>query len=68
MNGDVAGHDFGWDNESPSRRVFAGAFRAEWRPVSNGEFAAFLKMGEGMVGMPKSWVAEVEEIKVSAEC
>ena len=66
-NGDVVGHDFRWD-KSPLRRVFVGAFRAEWRPVSNGEFAVFLKRSEEMVGMPKGWVVEDKKIKVSAEC
>ncbi|KAF8895713.1 C-type lectin protein [Gymnopilus junonius] len=44
---DVQGRTFGWDNESPRRVVSVGAFRAEWRPVTN-----------GLVELPKSWVLE----------
>ncbi|KAL1746203.1 C-type lectin protein [Schizophyllum fasciatum] len=58
----ITQHEFGWDNESPARRVAVGAFRAEWRPVSNGEFAAFWCAGK--VPMPKSWVEEDGEVKV----
>ncbi|KAF9501797.1 hypothetical protein BDN71DRAFT_1500819 [Pleurotus eryngii] len=49
--------EWGWDNESPARTVEVGAFRAEWRPVSNSEFEAYWR-GEGKdkVSMPKSWV------------
>jgi formylglycine-generating enzyme required for sulfatase activity len=57
-------HEFGWDNESPARGVLIGGFKVEWRPVSNDEFWAFLKTG-GAVGLPKSWVEEQGEIKVS---
>jgi len=60
--GDVAGHEFGWDNESPARRVRVGGCKAEWRPVSNGEFLAFLE--RKIVGVPKSWVQEDGEFKV----
>ena len=65
---DVKGHTFGWDNESPERHVTVGAFKAEWRPISNHEFLQFW-MGEGKnlgVQMPTSWtVAEDGDIKVS---
>ncbi|KAF4567498.1 hypothetical protein EYR40_006503 [Pleurotus pulmonarius] len=49
--------EWGWDNESPARTVEVGAFRAEWRPISNSEFEAYWR-GEGKdkVSMPKSWV------------
>ncbi|KAG1901346.1 histidine-specific methyltransferase [Suillus fuscotomentosus] len=40
---DVAGHIFGWDNESPTRQVEVKAFRIEWRPVTNGDFYQYYK-------------------------
>jgi hypothetical protein len=63
---DVQGRTFGWDNESPERHVHVGAFKAEWRPISNHEFQQF-RLGEGKrlgVQMPKSWVIEDDVIKV----
>ena len=37
--------------------VHVGAFRVEWRPVTNGEFEAFWRgAGKGGVDMPASWV------------
>jgi formylglycine-generating enzyme required for sulfatase activity len=63
---DVQGHTFGWDNENPERHVHVGAFKAEWRPISNHEFQQFW-LGEGKrmgVQMPKSWVIEDEVIKI----
>lgn len=63
---DIEGHTFGWDNESPRRKVEVGAFRVDWRPVSNGEFEAFWKgSGRDKVGMPMSWVEEDGVVKVS---
>ncbi|RPD52159.1 hypothetical protein L226DRAFT_574902 [Lentinus tigrinus ALCF2SS1-7] len=63
---DVAAHEFGWDNESPARAVHVGAFRVEWRPVTNGEFEAFWRgAGKGVVSMPASWVEEEDgEVRV----
>ena len=63
---DVQGHTFGWDNESPERHVHVGAFKAEWRPISNLEFQQFW-LGEGKhlgIEMPKSWVVEDGDVKV----
>ena len=56
---DVAGHTFGWDNESPARRVEVGRVRMEWRPVTNGEYLAFWKgeAGGERVAFPPSWVS-----------
>ncbi|KAJ7213917.1 DUF323 domain-containing protein [Mycena pura] len=58
--GDVAGHDFGWDNEHPKRTVHVDAFRISWRPVTNGEFFEFYTSqqgkGDGAVALPASWV------------
>ncbi|KAL1681839.1 C-type lectin protein [Schizophyllum commune] len=61
---DIVNHEFGWDNESPARAVHVGAFRAEWRPVTNGEFEAYWRQSEGRVPMPKSWMEEDGEVKV----
>ncbi|KAF8971063.1 C-type lectin protein [Flammula alnicola] len=56
---DVVGRTFGWDNESPARTIKVGAFKAEWRPVTNGEFERFCRgAGKDLVQMPKSWVQE----------
>ncbi|OBZ71212.1 hypothetical protein A0H81_08707 [Grifola frondosa] len=54
---DVAGHEFGWDNEHPKRTVHVPEFKIEWRPVTNGEFYEFF-IGEGkeQVQLPASWV------------
>lgn len=51
-------HEFGWDNESPARSVFVGQVRAEWRPVTNGEFLAFWKDCKNGVEIPCSWIRE----------
>ncbi|TFK45574.1 hypothetical protein OE88DRAFT_1639743 [Heliocybe sulcata] len=61
-------HEFGWDNESPRRVVQVGKVEFEWRPVSNGEFRAFLEREatkeESKVKMPASWVEEDGQVKV----
>ncbi|KAF8198039.1 DUF323 domain-containing protein [Pholiota molesta] len=41
---------------SPARSVEVGAFRASWRCVTNGEFAAFRRANKGSVELPRSWV------------
>ncbi|KAJ7209660.1 DUF323 domain-containing protein [Mycena pura] len=56
------GREYGWDNESPTRQVQVGKFRAAWRPVTNQEFFAFYTVGSAE--LPKSWVEEDGEIKV----
>lgn len=63
---DVKGHTFGWDNESPERHVHVGAFKAEWRPISNHEFQQFwLREGKRLgLQIPKSWVIEDDVIKI----
>ncbi|KAF8199986.1 hypothetical protein K438DRAFT_1966322 [Mycena galopus ATCC 62051] len=56
---DVAGHEFGWDNEHPKREVHVGAFRIEWRPVTNGQFLKYCisqSAGEPALALPGSWV------------
>ena len=62
---DVAEHEFGWDNESPERVVEVRQFRAEWRPITNGEFLTFWKGMKGSIALPPSWVEVDGEIKVS---
>jgi L-histidine Nalpha-methyltransferase / hercynylcysteine S-oxide synthase len=62
---DLDGHVFGWDNESPERKVDVGAFCMDWRPVSNREFEKFWRAGGAeKLGMPTSWAEEDGEIKV----
>ncbi|KAL0577746.1 hypothetical protein V5O48_004240 [Marasmius crinis-equi] len=58
----VHDHEYGWDNESPPRTVHVKGFRAEWRPVTNGEFEAFWR--KGGAPLPKSWVEEDGELRV----
>ncbi|KAF7985929.1 hypothetical protein HWV62_43852 [Athelia sp. TMB] len=61
----VDGHEFGWDNESPKRDVAVGAFRIEWRPVTNGEFYEFYEGGgKAKVKLPASWVETGGEVHV----
>lgn len=63
---DVAGHEFGWDNEHPKRDVHVGEFRIEWRPVTNGEFLEFyINGGKSLVQFPASWVEGDGGIQVS---
>lgn len=59
----VEGHEFGWDNESPLRWVEVGQFRADWRPISNGEFHAWW-VERKEIGLPPSWVEGEEAIQV----
>lgn len=60
----VAGHEFGWDNESPPRAVSVGKFKASWRPVTNGEFLEYWRAGDDSVPLPPSWVLEGGEVGV----
>jgi hypothetical protein len=61
----AAGHEFGWDNENPRRTVHVGQFRAEWRPITNGEFLAFFRAATpGSVSFPKSWVESEGQVQV----
>ncbi|KAK0504162.1 DUF323 domain-containing protein [Armillaria luteobubalina] len=53
----VTTHEYGWDNEHPTRQVHVNEFRIEWRPVTNGEFYEFYKSGDGKdIQVPASWV------------
>ena len=60
---DIHGHTFGWDNESPPRKVNVGRFRAEWRPITNGEFESFWRDNEN-IPLPRSWCLVDGEVKV----
>jgi len=51
---------FGWDNERPSRHITVGAFEAQSRPISNGEYARFLEM-TGRKTLPVSWTTKAPE-------
>ncbi|KAG6895451.1 hypothetical protein C0992_001173 [Termitomyces sp. T32_za158] len=62
---DADNHVFGWDNESPERKFEVVSFRAEWRPVTNGEFEAFWrKRGAHFSDIPASWVCDDGKLKV----
>ncbi len=47
------GNSFGFDNESPRHQVLLQPFRIASRPVSNGEFAAFI--ADGGYRRPEFW-------------
>ncbi|OSX56507.1 hypothetical protein POSPLADRAFT_1186655 [Postia placenta MAD-698-R-SB12] len=54
---DIAGHEFGWDNEHPKREVHVGKFKIECRPVTNGEFYEYYNdKGKDVVDFPASWI------------
>ncbi|KAH8827940.1 C-type lectin protein [Flagelloscypha sp. PMI_526] len=58
-------HTYGWDNESPARAVKVKSFRADWRPITNGQFLEFLTGdGKGKVEVPKTWVDKTGEFHV----
>ncbi|PBK82826.1 hypothetical protein ARMGADRAFT_945806 [Armillaria gallica] len=61
----VSGHEFGWDNESPLRVVHVNAFKADWRPITNGEFKDFWQgEGKNAASLPKSWEVVGDEVMV----
>jgi ergothioneine biosynthesis protein EgtB len=51
-----AGEGFAFDNEGPRHRVALVPFRIADRPVSNGEFAAFI--AEGGYERPELWMSD----------
>ncbi len=51
-----AGPGFAFDNESPRHRVFLESFALASRPVTSGEFLAF--MDDGGYSRPELWLAE----------
>ncbi len=53
------GHDgngFAFDNEGPRHRVFLGAFELASRPVTSGEYLAFIQ--DGGYESPEPWLAD----------
>jgi formylglycine-generating enzyme required for sulfatase activity len=58
-----AGHEFGWDNESPRREIMVEKFKIDTRPITNGDFYDFWKQNK-TVSMPVSWLEESGKIKV----
>ncbi|KAI8147918.1 hypothetical protein BJV82DRAFT_532035 [Fennellomyces sp. T-0311] len=46
--------EYGWDNEHPKREVHVDAFAIQSRPVTNGEYLAFLK-DTNSGNWPESW-------------
>lgn len=53
------GHDgrgFAFDNETPRHRVFGTAFELAVRPVTNGEYLAFME--DGGYGRPELWLSD----------
>jgi formylglycine-generating enzyme required for sulfatase activity len=45
---------FGWDCEKPQRSAHVKSFRAKARPITNGEYAAYL-VATGKTAIPASW-------------
>lgn len=67
MAHDVAGHTFGWDNESPQRAVTVGCVRMAWQPITNAEYLAFWKKAErdeDGAEFPASWVSTDMDVHV----
>lgn len=53
----VPTHSFGWDNEKPYREVDVPAFFAHARPITNGEYAAYVEQNY-ISTIPSSWVSK----------
>jgi len=51
-----AGPGFAFDNESPRHRVFLRGFRLASRPVTNGEYLAFME--DGGYDRPELWLSD----------
>ena len=49
-------HFFGWDIERVPRTVHVKAFSAQGRPITNGEYAAYLE-STGKQSLPASWAS-----------
>jgi formylglycine-generating enzyme required for sulfatase activity len=57
----VSGRGYGWDNESPARHERVRVFRAEWRPVTNGEYAEWWRaQPAGARPAPQSWAIDAD--------
>ncbi|KAF7726635.1 hypothetical protein EC973_008599 [Apophysomyces ossiformis] len=47
---------FGWDNERPARQAHVGSFKIQQRPVTNGEYFAYLQASDKInSSFPSSW-------------
>lgn len=46
---------FGWDNEKPAREVDVHSFEVQARPITNGEYAEYLRKTSSKA-LPVSWV------------
>ena len=51
-----AGNGFAFDNEMPRHRVFVNAFELASRPVTNGEYLAFME--DGGYTRPELWLSD----------
>ena len=51
---------FGWDNERPPREVAVSAFKAQARPITNGEYAEYL-IQSGSESFPASWTTTISQ-------
>jgi ergothioneine biosynthesis protein EgtB len=51
-----SGNSFAFDNECPEHRVFVDAFELASRPVTNGEYLAFI--ADGGYERPEPWLAD----------
>lgn len=47
-------HYYGWDNEKPKRSAHVPSFKAQGRPITNGEYAHYLEKN-GIKQLPASW-------------
>ncbi|MGJ3257569.1 MAG: ergothioneine biosynthesis protein EgtB [Alcanivorax sp.] len=52
----TSGHDFAFDNETPRHRVWLEPFALANRPVTNGEFRAFIE--DGGYRRPELWLSD----------
>ncbi len=52
----TSGDSFAFDNERPEHRVFVEAFELASRPVSNGEYLAFI--ADGGYQQPEPWLSD----------
>jgi len=53
---------FGWDNEKPSRYVSVPEFETQGRPISNGEYARYLRQTDS-TAIPASWSVNESKAK-----
>lgn len=64
-NPNVDGHEFGWDNEHPRRRVVVERFKVDRLPITNREYLSFWRGEGGGRPAPCNWTVEDGEVKVS---